>query len=255
MSTVFSNRTPAVSKNFHNFPISQDHDHDTDSDDLDTPDDQELAVPQRGGFKAAVEHYHSIPTGKAAVTSHDSDLEALLAPDTAGDTAGDSDDNFLDDLLADSVQAIEGKVKLKINRKKLLDTRVQGAERAGIEAENRLWELAREWKAVANVVIFNTQYCNCCGGQHSVLSGYFERQDHRTSKISRWQAVGKMNESLRKESKHTESVVAVCVDCAEESAWEPEAGCNYTPSYAKQALGVIPKSEIVSAEQIAEQLK
>lgn len=218
------------------------------AEEFDGPGDDELAVPQRGGFKAPTEHYHTIPVAAAApATTLDSFFEELLAEGEA-----ESSDTFLDDLLAESVQAVEGKVKLKLNRKKLLDTRVTGTERAALEAENRFYELAREWKAVANVVIFNTQYCNCCGSQHSTMSGFFQRQDHRQSKISRWQAVSKMDNSLRKESKHTESEVEVCIDCASACAWVPEAGCTYTPSHNKLQAAAVPREEVLQEEELEE---
>lgn len=214
---------------------------------FDGPDEDELAVPQRGGFKASVEHYHSIPVVTVATPTSELDnfFNELLAEGEA-----ESDDSFLDDLLAESVQAVEGKAKLKLNRKKLQDTRLTGVKRAELEADTRFWELAREWRAVANVVIFNTQYCTCCGSQHSTMSGFFQRQNHRQSKISRWQAVSKMDDSLARESKHTETEVEVCVDCASACAWVPEAGCRYTPSRVKQDIAEVPRDEVLEDGEV-----
>jgi hypothetical protein len=140
-----------------------------------------------------------------------------------------SSDSILDDLLADSMQQVAGKIKLKVDRKRLLDTRVMGTERQEIEESIKRWELAREWVAVANVAMFNTQYWSHCASIHNTFSGLFQRQLHRTSKVNRWQAVVAQEIGLKYETMHTEAEVAICAECVGEQGFAPEQGYSSTP--------------------------
>lgn len=109
--------------------------------------------------------------------------EGFALPDSDTDSG---EDNFLESLLAESLDTIHKRAEVKDLRKR----KAAGNLRTGKELEEantkiREWEMAREWKAAANVAMFNVQQCSC-GSTHSVFSGWFQRQAHRSSKINRW---------------------------------------------------------------------
>lgn len=183
-------------------------------------DAEDLACPQRGGFKASL--------AVAAAAKLHIPVAQPAAPATA--------DDFFSNLLGESLALQKDKVTLKDSRAKLKDTRVQGTERSKLEETIRSIELVQEWSIVSNVVIFNQQLCTHCGAKHSTFSGLFQRQVSKTSRINRWQAIKALTPGFPKEAKHTVTEVPICCDCAMRQSWAPEAPAVYTPSASKAVI-------------------
>lgn len=205
-------------------------------------DTDELACPQRGGFKASL-------AIAAAIKLHAPTANVQPAPAA---TATAPADDFFSSLLGESLALQKDKVTLKDSRAKLKDTRVQGAERSQLEDTIRSIELVQEWSIVSNVVIFNQQFCTHCKAKHSTFSGLFQRQVSKTSRINRWQAIKELTPGFPKEAKHTVTEVAICCDCALEQDWKPEALAVYAASPAKAAIvTAMEKSEKLAEEKLA----
>lgn len=111
----------------------------------------------------------------------DTDLEDLLEESQA-----DSSDP-LDELLAESLAATREALEAKQARER----RKRGGQSAEQQAEDaeriRRWELAHEWKAVANVALFERYTC-ACGRHQTIFRQLMTRQQHRHLRDSqRWQ--------------------------------------------------------------------
>jgi hypothetical protein len=172
------------------------------------------ALDDADGFLEAVEGNEELAkTTDAAVA----ELEELLRPTTAHKVAGEFS---LDDLLTESLDAINESAAVKAGRKKLRDTRTTSKERAEIEARIKEWELAREWKPAATVAMFHQQLCVHCFSNNRTFDGLFQRQVHRHSKINRWVRQAEVFDSgLDKEHKLHTSSVEVCEGCLEEQGF------------------------------------
>lgn len=202
----------------------------------------ELACPQRGGFKA------SMAVAAAAK------LQVSLATPPA--PAASNGDDFFANLLVESLALQRDKGVLKESRAKLKDTRVQGTERAKLEATVREIELVQEWSAVSNVVIFTSQVCQHCGKEHSTFAGLFQRQVSKSSKINRWQPIKELVVGLPKERKYTKTAVPICCECVEGQNWGQETEATYTPSPSRlnivAAAEKSESSEAISASKKSE---
>jgi hypothetical protein len=146
----------------------------------------------------------------------DFDLSALLA----SDGRVEQDDMFdLNNLLNESLNRKKEMGEVKAARRKLASGGADGEEEKEALAELiRSWELRREWTPVANTIMFEVQHCTHCGAEHKHLTGLFQRQEHRTSKISRWVRAAE-DVALPKTQKDNVSYIAICADCCEALGW------------------------------------
>lgn len=192
------------------------HSHSTDTmQDLDaglTAEDDYMSVLAELEAEEAAEAAAEAEAGDdltgALETSHAASLlDELMKPAAA------PGDFSLDDLLNESMEAVNASAAVKAGRKRLRDSNVGSKERGQIEETIRLWELEREWRPAATVVMFQTQTCTCVTAQ-SIFAGLFQRQAHRTSKIDRWVQVPEgLDPALPKEIKHADSDTAICLNC------------------------------------------
>lgn len=132
----------------------------------------------------------------------------------------------LDDLLADAMSAVSNAAKLKTEaasvraaRKTLASSASQlnTTDRDLLKAIVASWEITREWTATANTAMFDVQQCNC-GSHHSHFTGFFQQQEHRHSKISRW-IQAPSSSDLPKNRKENCTDVGICGDCAATQGW------------------------------------
>ena len=158
---------------------------------------------------------HIIPTGSAiehplneledegANACWDSPLDALLAEAT-DIKAKSRGAGTLDDLLGEAMSIRTEAEEARVLRKALYSGMIPKEEKAATEAKIRQWELKREWVPAADVVMFTVQTCKHCGTSHSHFQGYFVRQQHKESNVSRWLAGPKPHGSslLLKERKN-----------------------------------------------------
>lgn len=126
----------------------------------------------------------------------------------------DSDFSDLDNLLSESLslsrEAKEAK-EARLRRKAGWQT---PAEKAEDDARLHRWEMANEWKAVANVGLFHRYTCTC-GASHTIFEGIMHRQEHRHMKFSmRWQAAEASLAALPTETAVRVTAVPVCSSCA-----------------------------------------
>ena len=147
-------------------------------------------------------------------------LEGLLAESTQL-----SADAFsLDDLLSESME-LRGRSDLeKELRKKQARGNLPKAEYDANAALLRKWELAREWEATANVMVFQRQRCNHCGSYHNFFDGLFELHTHRRlANTSRTISVKFHDKELPKEVRYTDTDTMICHACADvQGDWELE---------------------------------
>lgn len=96
-------------------------------------------------------------------------------------------DDPLNELLAESLAATREALEAKAARER----RKRGGQSAEQQAEDaeriRRWELAHEWKAIANVALFERYTC-ACGRHQTIFRQLMTRQQHRHLRDSqRWQ--------------------------------------------------------------------
>lgn len=118
------------------------------------------------------------------MSAHDTDLEDLL---TESQSSLEESDDPLNELLAESLAATREALEAKAARER----RKRGGQSAEQQAEDaeriRRWELAHEWKAVANVALFERYTC-ACGRHQTIFRQLMTRQQHRHLRDSqRWQ--------------------------------------------------------------------
>ena len=108
----------------------------------------------------------------------DTDLEDLLAESQADDSPDDSDP--LAELLAESLAATREALEAKQARERAKRGGQSAAEAAEDAERIRRWELAHEWKAVANVALFERHTC-ACGRHQTIFRQLMTRQQHPPS--------------------------------------------------------------------------
>lgn len=151
----------------------------------------------------------------ADTPSDDFDLNSLMASDGKVEL----DDMFdLNKLLNESLSAKSDQQKVKAARRKLASGAAEAEEREALAELVRSWELRREWKPVANTIMFEVQHCTHCGTEHKHLVGFFQQQEHRTSKISRWLKAAE-DVALPKNQKENTSYIAICAECCAAAGW------------------------------------
>jgi len=120
----------------------------------------------------------------------------------------------LDALLEESMETVREAKEAKAARERAKRGGQTAAEQAEDTERIRRWELANEWKAVANVAVFDRAICSC-GARSSVFSQLMVRQQHRHLRDSqRWQASTKNLVDLPSETVFRERAVRMCAACA-----------------------------------------
>lgn len=134
-------------------------------------------------------------------------LEGLMEADEA-------EADPLDALLEESMGAVREAKEAKAARERVKRGGQTAAEQAEDAERIRRWELANEWKAVANVAVFGRHVCSC-GHVSLSFSQLMVRQQHRHLRDSqRWQASTKNSAGLPSETVIRERAVLMCGDCA-----------------------------------------
>lgn len=132
-------------------------------------------------------------------------LEELMEADEA---------DPLDALLEESMGAVREAKEAKAARERAKRGGQTAAEQAEDAERIRRWELANEWKAVANVAVFDRYIC-ACGSSQLSFSQLMVRQQHRHLRDSqRWQASTKNSAGLPSETVIRERAVLMCGGCA-----------------------------------------
>lgn len=147
-------------------------------------------------------------------TEQDTELEDLLAEST---TTADP----LEELLAESLTATREAREAKAARER----RKRGGQSAAQQAEDaerlRRWELAHEWKPVANVALFERHTCNSCGRHQTIFRQLMQRQQHRHLRDSqRWQQVEASKADLPNEVVVQKWETPMCPACAPQAGFE-----------------------------------
>jgi hypothetical protein len=124
----------------------------------------------------------------------------------------------LNSLLAESLAQVEESRQVRATRKALHENRqnLTVEQKQALRLQIALHELKHEWTAEAEVVSFRIQECSCCRSQSSIFEGFFQRQSHRSSKISRWVAQTNApldGSTLQREVKLEREEVPVCIAC------------------------------------------
>lgn len=121
----------------------------------------------------------------------------------------------LDDLLADSMQQKKDAEAVKLARSLLAKGGVPAESRKRMEEQIRSHEMKVQWTAKAAVAMFDRQWCAECGLCHIHFLGFFQRQEHKTSKIARWlKSPKEQMGALPKETKYEDTEVETCEECA-----------------------------------------
>lgn len=118
------------------------------------------------------------------------ELESLLQgqQQEMRDGEGTASDGLcdLDDLLAESMQAVAEDRGIARHRAMLARKNISSAEREELEAKVREWEARRLWETLAHVAVFYRQAC-ACGQVHIHFSHMMLHQKHRTDPFAqRW---------------------------------------------------------------------
>lgn len=143
------------------------------------------------------------------------ELEDLLAESQAN---GGTDP--LDDLLAESMAA----TKEALEAKQARERRKRGGQSAADAAEGaeriRRWELAHEWRAVANVALFERYECQC-GRHQTIFRQLMTRQQHRHLRDSqRWQQADSALTDLPNEVVVQKWQTPMCPACSSQVGFE-----------------------------------
>lgn len=168
-----------------------------------------------------------IDAGEVAQTNSDEtdELKELLAesPTFSDDPEADSEgaeSDPLDDLLAESLAASREALEAKLARER----RKRGGQSAEQQAEDaeriRRWELAHEWRPVANVALFERHEC-ACGKHHTIFRQLMTRQRHRHLRDSqRWQQADAALADLPNEVVVQKWETPMCPTCAPQAGFE-----------------------------------
>lgn len=147
------------------------------------------------------------------MTTAPDELEGLLVESQAAESD-------LDDLLAESLAAAREEAEAKQARERA-KRGGQSASEAAEDAERiRRWELAHEWKAVANVALFERHTC-ACGRHQTIFRQLMTRQQHRHLRDSqRWQRVDASLANLPNEVVVQKWETPMCPACAPQAGFE-----------------------------------
>jgi len=145
-------------------------------------------------------------------------LEDLMN-ETRADALADTDP--LAELLAESLAATREELEAKAARER----RKRGGQSAAEAAEDaerlRRWELAHEWKPVANVALFERHTCDSCGRHQTIFRQLMTRQQHRHLRDSqRWQQAEGALTDLPNEVVVQKWSSPMCPACAPQAGFE-----------------------------------
>lgn len=155
-----------------------------------------------------------LPTGRQLAADADTELEDLLTESQADDS------DPLAELLAESLAATREALEAKAAR----DRAKRGGQSATQQAEDaeriRRWELAHEWKAVANVALFERHEC-ACGRHQTIFRQLMTRQQHRHLRDSqRWQQADASLTDLPNEVVVQKWQTPMCPACSPQAGFE-----------------------------------
>lgn len=162
----------------------------------------------------------------AHLTGPDVDpLDSLLS-ESMGTGLSAPEEFSLEGLLKESLQSKRDAESVKTARALLARGGVDPESRKNMTDSIRAWEVKREWTAVASVAMFHRQFCGECDLYHVTFAGYYQRQEHRTTKIQRWVQATKDLRSvpLPKECKYEDSICELCEECAGKAGYPIEGG-------------------------------
>lgn len=143
------------------------------------------------------------------------DLEALLE-----DSRTIPDADPLEDLLAESMAATKEAQAAKAARERIKRGGLTAKEREADEERIRRWELQNEWRAVANVALFERHRCNC-GRQQTIFRQLMERQEHRHLRGSfRWQKTTASKAGLPNEIVVQKWETPMCTYCSTQAGFD-----------------------------------
>lgn len=120
----------------------------------------------------------------------------------------------LEALLGESMASVKEEAEAKAARERIKRGGQSTAERQADAERMRRWELAHEWKIVANVGLFKRYACTC-GSVTTVFEGLMTRQTHRHLRdSSRWQVVQAVRADLPNETMIQHHPRTTCPECA-----------------------------------------
>ena len=131
-----------------------------------------------------------------------------------------ADTQELDELLEESMAAARERLEAKAAH----DRAKRGGQSAAEQAEDaeriRRWELAHEWKTVANVALFERHTC-ACGRHQTIFRQLMTRQQHRHLRGSqRWQQADASIANLPNEVVVQKWETPMCPACAPHAGFE-----------------------------------
>ncbi len=152
------------------------------------------------------------------------ELDVLLAGTNSRKAEPQAEVFSLDSLLEESMAARKDAVSVKAARSLLSGpAKVEPEARKAMEESIRAWEAKREWDTKAGVAAYTRQFCETCDCYHTTFSGFFHRQAHRNSKVSRWVRCEKEQMlALPKEVKYEDEICPMCEDCAKAAGFPVE---------------------------------
>lgn len=144
----------------------------------------------------------------------DTELDDLLTEST------DSSADPLAELLAESLAATREALEAKAARERAKRGGQSPAQQAEDAERIRRWELAHEWKPVANVALFERHTC-ACGRHQTIFRQLMTRQQHRHLRDSqRWQQAEASIASLPNEIVVQKWESPMCPACAPQAGFE-----------------------------------
>lgn len=150
------------------------------------------------------------------MSAHDTDLEDLL---TESQSSLEADDP-LNELLVESLAAAQEQLEAKAARERAKRGGLSAAQQAEDAERIRRWELAHEWKAVANVALFERHTC-ACGRHQTIFRQLMTRQQHRHLRDSqRWQRADASLADLPNEVVVQKWETPMCPACSPQAGFE-----------------------------------
>jgi hypothetical protein len=173
------------------------------------------ATVYRGSQMLQAAHPASAGTPSTSDTTF---LDGLIADGKAEQQLQEKEvqglDDFLNDLLGESMQEQAARNRLKECRKSLRNTATHGTARLALQKEVQTLEYVAEWTAVADVIWIKRCICQQCGHETPLFAGYFRKAHSRISKAYRWTALSSEVESdLPREIKEEMTTTPMCHDC------------------------------------------
>ena len=122
------------------------------------------------------------------VAIEDGEAVTTQANDDGTEFEDDADNELdsLDALMAESLEAVAEKQKLKIAREKQRRGGLSAKEQAENDAWLARWEMQNIWKPAANVAMYKSYKCDC-GRKQTIFHQLLQRQTHRhNAQTQRW---------------------------------------------------------------------